>query len=109
MDKRQTTPKKALLKFLKWFFFATLILVALLAILNGFNMLDMQSKQIATMLTSFETGDIREVERLVKKHVIITHQVLFNAFVISVCSLVSIIIFLFITSHKTKKGRNKSS
>ena len=97
MDKKRSNGKKLALKFLKWSFLILLILVGSFAILYGISMHDMQSRQISEIKKYIDTGEIGEIDRLVRKGMVLTHYFLFYSFIISIFCLTMIIIFLYIS------------
>jgi len=97
MYKKRSNGKKLALKFLKWSFLILLILVGSFAILYGISMHDMQSRQISEIKKYIDTGEIGEIAFVVRKGMVLTHHFLFYSFIISVCCLIMIIIFLSIS------------
>ena len=97
MDNNRSTVIKSALKFLKWSFLIVLILVGSFAIFYGITMHDMQSSQISEIKKYIDTGEISEIDRVVRKGMVLTQYFLFYSFIISVCCLIMIIIFLYIS------------
>ena len=97
MDNDRSTVIKSALKFLKWSFLIVLILVGSFAIFYGITMHDMQSSQISEIKKYIDTGEISEIDRVVRKGMVLTQYFLFYSFIISVCCLIMIIIFLYIS------------
>ena len=97
MDKKRSNVITLVLNFLKWSFLILLILVGSFAIFYGITMHDMQSSQISEIKKYIDTGEISEIDHVVRKGMVLTHHFLFYSFMISVCCLIMIIIFLYIS------------
>ena len=102
----QSSTREAFLKFAKRLLLGLLIIIGCFAILNGTNMITMQSKQISAVLEAFDAGNIEEVGPLIRKDMILTHQFFSYAFILSNFCWLAIIIFLYITLRKTRKKQN---
>ena len=85
------------MKFLKWPFLIFLTLVGSFAIFYAINMHFMQMGQISKISKYVDAGEISEIVHLAKKDMILTQGLLFFSFIISVCCLIMIIIFLSIS------------
>ena len=112
MDKKRSEVKIIVLRILKWSFLILVILVGLFAIFYGISMHNMQAGQISEILKYIDTGEINEIDRVVRKNMVLTHHFLFYSFMISVCSLIMIIVYLYIslliTRKKLEPGHNQS-
>ena len=97
MDNKRSTVIILVLKFLKWSFLIILILVGSFAIFYGINMHDMQMSQISKISKYVDAGEISKIYHLAKKDMILTQGLLYLSFIISVCCLIMIIIFLSIS------------
>ena len=97
MDNKRSTVIILALKFLIWSYLIVSILVGSFAIFYGITMHDMQMSQILKISKYVDTGEISKINHLVKKDMIITQGFLFLSFIISVCSLIMIIICLYIS------------
>ena len=91
------------LKFLKWSFLILLILVGSFAIFYGITMHNMQTNQISEIRKYIDTGEISKIDHIVRKDMILTQHFLFYSFIISVCCLIMIIIFLCISLLISKR------
>ncbi|MBW2409090.1 MAG: hypothetical protein JRF72_04775 [Deltaproteobacteria bacterium] len=97
MDKKRSEVKIIALKTLKWSFLILVILVGSFALVYGVSMHNMQARQISEVLKYLDTGEINEIDRIVRKNMVLTHHFLFYSFMVSVCCLTTIIIFLYIS------------
>ena len=64
---------------------------------------DMQMSQISKIGKYVDSGDIGKIDHLVRKDMIITQGLLLFSFIIAVCCLVVIIVFLYISFLHAKK------
>ncbi|MGD8520820.1 MAG: hypothetical protein PVF56_06710 [Desulfobacterales bacterium] len=97
MDKKRSNVKVSALKFLKWSCLILLILVGSFAVFYGISMHDMQMNQISRINKYLDTGETDKIYHLANKDMILTQSLLFLSFIISVCCLIMIIIFLYIS------------
>jgi hypothetical protein len=95
--------KVSALKFLKWLCLILLILVGSFAVFYGINMHDMQMNQISKISKYLDAGEMDKIYHLAKKDMILTQGLLFLSFIISVCCLIMIIIFLYISFFIAKR------
>ena len=95
MDKKRSEVKIIGLRILKWSFLILAILVGSFAFFYGVSMHNMQAVQIAEVLKYIDTGDINEIDRVVRKNMVLTHHFLFYSFMVSVCALTWIVIILY--------------
>lgn len=94
---------KNFLRFLKWPVLILLILVGLFAASYVISMHNMQVRQISKISNHIDRGELSEIIHLVNKDMIITQGLLLFSFIISVCCLLLIIIFLYISLLNTPK------
>ena len=90
-------------KVLKWSFLIFLILVASFAILFGIDMHAMQSAIISEIIQYIDTGELNKIGSVDRKGIVVNHYFLFYSFILSVCCLITIIIFLCISLQITKR------
>ena len=102
MESKQSNAKVLALKVLKWSFLIFLILVASFSILFGIDMHAMQSVIISEIVQYIDTGELSKIGSVDRKGIVVNHYFLFYSFIISVCCLILIIIFLFISLRITK-------
>ena len=91
------------LRFLKWPFLFLLILVGSFTTFYVISMHNMQMIQISKISKYVDTGEISKINHLAKKDMIITQGLLYLSFIISICCLLMIIIFLYISLLHAKK------
>ena len=103
MENGGSNAKVSGLKILKWAFFVFLISVTLLAISFGSSMHDMQSRLISEIVQCIDSGEFEKIGSIDRKGIAVNHHFLFYSFMISVCSLITIIIFLCISLRIAQK------
>ena len=103
MENKRSDGKSSALKVLKWLFLIFLILFTLFVILFGINMYDMQSNIISEIVKCIDSGEFNKIGNIDRKGIVVNHHFLFYSFIISACSLTTIIIFLCISLRKTQK------
>lgn len=103
MENNSSKKKVFALKVLKWFFLIFLILVASFAILFGINMHYMQSAIISEIIQYIDIGELNKIGSIDRKGIVVNHYFLFYSFIISVCCLITIIIFLCISWRINKR------
>jgi len=103
MENKRSNAEVSGLKILKWAFLIFLIFVTLFAILFGSGVHDMQSRLISEIVQCIDSGEFNKIGNIDRKGIAVNHHFLFYSFMISVCSLITIIIFLCISLRITKK------
>jgi len=103
MENEQSNAKVSGLKLLKWVFLVFLIFITLVAILFGSSMHDMQTRLNSEIIQYIDSGEFDKIGSIDRKGIAVNHHFLFYSFMISVCSLIAIIIFLCISLRITKK------
>lgn len=103
MENKRSNAKVLALKVLKWSFLIFLILVTSFAILFGIDMHAMQSTIISEIVQCIDTGELNKIGSVDRKGIVVNHYFLFYSFIISVCCLITIIIFLYISLRITKR------
>jgi len=110
MDRKRSTPIISVLKFLRRLFLIVLILVGSFATFYGINMHYMQMSQISKASKYLDAGEISEVSHLVNKDMIITQGLLYLSFIVSVCCLIMIIIFIiYFPAHKVDENTTSNT
>ena len=103
MDKKRSDEMILALKILKWSFLILLILVGSFAILFGISMHEMQSALISEIIQYIDTGELNKIGSIDRKGIAINHHLIFYSFIISVCCLIMIIIFLYVSLLSAKR------
>ena len=103
MDKKRSDEMILALKILKWSFLILLILVGSFAILFGISMHEMQSALISEIIQYIDTGELSKIGSIDRKGIAINHHFIFYSFIISICCLIMIIIFLYVSLLSAKK------
>ena len=102
MENNRSKKKVLALKALKWSFLIFLILVASFTILFGINMHAMQSTIISEIIQYIDTGELNKIS-VDRKGIVVNHYFLFYSLIISICCLITIIIFLSISLRIAKR------
>lgn len=103
MQNKQSNAEVSGLKILKWSFLIFFIFVALFTILYGILMHANQKSIISEIIDCMDNGEFYKICSIDRKGIVLNHFFLFYSFIISVCSLTAIIIFLCISLRITKK------
>ena len=103
MENKQSNAEVSGLTILKWVFLIFLIFVTLFAILYGIHMHAMQKSIISEIVKCMDPDEFYKTLRIDRKGIVLNHYFLFYSFIISVCSLITIIIFLCISLRITQK------
>ena len=91
------------MKILKWAFLILLILVSSFAILFGTSVHTMQSSLISEIVQYIDNDELLKIGSIDRKGIAINHHLIFYSFIISVCCLMMIIIFLSFSLLSAKK------
>jgi hypothetical protein len=85
------------LKFLKWLFIILLIAVFLFLFLFVIGVHGMQSRLISEIVQHIDSGEFNKIGSIDRKGIAINHSLIFWSFIISICCLITIIIFLSVS------------
>ena len=103
MENKRSNTNVFMLKVLKWSFLLLLILVCSFAILFGISVHEMQSALISEIIQYIDAGEFSKIGSIDRKGIAINHHFIFYSSIISVCCLIAIILFLYISLRITKR------
>jgi hypothetical protein len=103
MEDKRSNAEVSGLKILKWAFLVFFIIVTSFAILYGIHMHAMQKSIISEIVKCMDPDEFYKTFSIDRKGIVLNHYFLFYSFIISVCGLIAIIIFLSISLRITKK------
>lgn len=103
MKKKRSDEMILALKILKWSFLIILILVFTFLILFVISVHGMQSALISEIVQYIDTGELSKIGNIDRKGIAINHVLIFWSFIISICCLIMIIIFLYVSLLSVKR------
>jgi len=103
MEKKQSDGMISGLKILRWLFLILLIFVFSFLILFVIGVHGMQSALISEIIQYIDAGEFSKIGSIDRKGIAINHHLLFYSFIISVCCLTMIIIFLSVSLLNAKR------
>ena len=109
MEKKRSDETISGLKILKWLFLILLIFVFSFLILFVIGVHGMQSALISEIIQYIDTGEFSKIGSIDRKGITINHLLIFWSFIISICCLIMIIIFLYVSLLSAKRKLNFKS
>jgi hypothetical protein len=103
MENKGPDTKASLLKVLRGLILIVLIFSCGFFVLFGISVHQMQSDLIIEIMRYIDTGEFSKIGNIDRKGIAINHHLIFYSFMISLCSLMGIILWLVMSLRKTKR------
>jgi len=103
MKKKRSEGMIIWLKFLKWLFIILLLAVFLFLILFVIGVHGMQYRLISEIVQIIDSGEFNKIGSIDRKGIAINHSLIVWSFIISICCLITIIIFLSVSLLSAKR------
>ena len=103
MENKGPDTKASLLKVLRWLILLVLIFSCGFFVLFGISVHQMQSDLIIEIVRYIDSGEFSKIGNIDRKGIAINHHLIFYSFMISLCSLMGIILWLYFSLRIAKR------